>query len=117
MTSGLGRRSSAVSSRPACSDARAADIQTKRRRAARVRETERAIGQPMRVQARLRRQRRVDRRAFEPDEIDLAFVDGQGKRVVLHSRAATQISEHNDRGSHDVYLALILAGCVFWPSC
>jgi hypothetical protein len=31
----------------------------------------------------------VNRRPFEPHEIDLAFVDRQGEGVVLHPRATT----------------------------
>ena len=67
----------------------------------------------MGAQPRLGGQRGVHRRALEADQIDVTVIDGQGKRVVLHSRTATQIPEHDHRSTHvTVYLALILAGCV-----
>ena len=65
----------------------------------------------MRAQPRFRGQRGVHRRALEADEIDVAFVDGKRERVVLHSRASSQISEHNDCGSHDAFIS----PC-WWPA-
>jgi len=68
--------------------------------------------------ARFSSKRFVHRRSFQPDKIDLGAVDGCGKRVVLHARAAAQVAKHHDRGSHrlrafhlmTLYLTLAFAG-------
>ena len=77
-----------------------------KRRAPRfARELNRAVGQPVRVKARFCCQRRMHRRPFEADEIDVRAVDRRRQRVVLHPRAPAQVPEHNDRSSHVTYMS------------
>ena len=67
----------------------------------------RAIGQAMDVDARVRRDRGNHRRALETDQVDLAAGVGQRHRVILHARAAPEISDYDYCGSHvTVYLLL-----------
>ena len=42
----------------------------------------------------------IGRRAFEPDQIDLAARGRERHRVILHARAAAQISDYDNGGSH-----------------
>jgi len=61
----------------------------------------------MTADTRVARHGRHHRRAFETDEIDLDAGRGQRHGVVLHPRAAAQISEYDNGGSHvTVYLLL-----------
>ena len=57
------------------------------------------------METRFGRERRVHRRTLEADQIDIRAVDCRGKRVVLHARAAAQVTDHNDGSSHVVYWA------------
>ena len=57
-------------------------------------------GRRWHVNARVRRDRRHHRRAFEADQVDVAAGRGQRRRVILHARAAAQISDYDNGGSH-----------------
>ena len=61
----------------------------------------------MHADARVRRDRRHRRRALESDQIDVAARRRERHGVVLHARAAAQISEYDNGGSH-VTLYLLL---------
>ena len=56
--------------------------------------------EPVDGNPRLVGDRARQRRAFEPDEVDVDAVRRQRLRVVPHAGAASQISEGNDGGSH-----------------
>ena len=59
------------------------------------------------MNARVRRDRGHHLRALETDQVDIASGVGQRHRVVLHARAAPQISDYDYCGSHvTVYLLL-----------
>ena len=60
---------------------------------------ERSIWQPVHVNARVRLDRRHDGRAFKPDQIDVAR-RRERECVVLHPRAAAEISDYDNCGSH-----------------
>ena len=65
------------------------------------------------MDARVGRDRKDRRRAFEADQIDLAAGIGQRHRVVLHAGAAAQVSEYDNGGSHvSIYLLLALGSAV-----
>ena len=107
MVSGFGMRSSAINRPSALADAAHGRAEDEAADAAFGAAGERAIGQAMDMNARVRRDRRDHRRAFEADQIDVAAGRGQRHRVVLHARAAAEISDYDNCGSHvTVYLLL-----------
>ena len=63
-----------------------------------IRET--AIVHAMHMNARIRRHRRHHGRALEADQIDVAPGRRERGRVILHARAAAQISDYDNGGSH-----------------